>query len=109
MTASEPAGGEPQDDVLELTEVLVPGLTYTAGTELDVRLRVAGTGTTELAATVCGSGRTAATVLAARLAKPAVSAPSAAAVSGVAAKTTGVLATSSPTTSSDAVAPERSA
>jgi hypothetical protein len=44
------------DDVLIGAEVLVPGLTYTAGTELDVRVRVAGTGTTELAATVWKAG-----------------------------------------------------
>lgn len=43
-------------DVLIGAEVLVPGLTYTAGTELDVRVRVAGTGTTELAATVWAAG-----------------------------------------------------
>jgi PKD repeat protein len=46
------------DDVLIGAEVLVPGLTYTAGTELEVRVRVAGTGTTELAATVWPAGTT---------------------------------------------------
>jgi PKD repeat protein len=44
------------DDVLIGAEVLVNGLTYTAGTGLAVRVRVAGTGTTELAATVWKAG-----------------------------------------------------
>jgi hypothetical protein len=43
-------------DVLVGSEVLVPGLTYTPGMELNVRVQVAGTGTTQLAATVWAVG-----------------------------------------------------
>ena len=39
-------------------EVAVPGLVYTAGTELDVRVQVSGTGTTALTATVWKAGTT---------------------------------------------------
>jgi PKD repeat protein len=39
-------------------EVLVPGLTYTSGTTLRVRLQVSGTGPTQLAATVWPEGST---------------------------------------------------
>ena len=38
------------------TEVIVPGLTYTPGTELQARVRVWGTGTTQLSATVWAAG-----------------------------------------------------
>ena len=38
------------------SEVVVPGLTYTAGSSLGVRVQVAGTGTTQLAATVWPAG-----------------------------------------------------
>jgi PKD repeat protein len=44
------------NDVLVGAEVLVPGLTYTPGKELIVRVQVSGTGTTQLAATVWAVG-----------------------------------------------------
>jgi hypothetical protein len=37
-------------------EVVVPGLTYRAGTTLHVRVRVSGTGTTDVAASVWADG-----------------------------------------------------
>ena len=40
------------------SEVVVPGLTYTPGTPLDVRVRVTGTGTTQLSASVWVDGTT---------------------------------------------------
>jgi PKD repeat protein len=43
-------------DVLVGSEVLVAGLTYKPGMELNVRVRVSGTGTTQLAATVWAVG-----------------------------------------------------
>jgi PKD repeat protein len=39
-------------------EVVVPGLTYVPGTALQVRVKVAGTGTTQLSATVWAAGTT---------------------------------------------------
>jgi hypothetical protein len=38
------------------SEVVLGGLTYTAGTELNVRVQVSGTGTTELSVTVWAAG-----------------------------------------------------
>jgi PKD repeat protein len=43
-------------DVPVGTEVLVPGLTYAPGMQLNVRVQVSGTGTTQLAATVWAAG-----------------------------------------------------
>jgi PKD repeat protein len=45
------------DEALVGTEVLLPGLTYTAGTELNVRVQASGTGTTDLALSVWATGR----------------------------------------------------
>jgi PKD repeat protein len=44
------------DEVLIGSEVLLPGLTYTAGTELNVRVQASGTGTTNLALSVWATG-----------------------------------------------------
>jgi hypothetical protein len=43
-------------EVLIGSEVIVPGLTYTPGTPISVRVQVSGTGTTQLAATVWPAG-----------------------------------------------------
>lgn len=43
-------------EVLIGSEVAVPGLTYTPGTELEVRVRAVGTGTTQLTVTVWAAG-----------------------------------------------------
>jgi hypothetical protein len=43
-------------EVLVGSEVIVPGLTYTPGTALSVRVQISGTGTTQLAATVWAAG-----------------------------------------------------
>ncbi len=45
------------DEALVGTEVLLPGLTYTAGTELNVRVQASGTGTTDLTLSVWATGR----------------------------------------------------
>ncbi|WP_324276046.1 hypothetical protein [Blastococcus brunescens] len=48
--------GGSTNDVLIGGEVVVPGVSSTAGTPLNVRLQISGTGTTELAATVWAAG-----------------------------------------------------
>ena len=45
------------DEALVGSEVLLPGLTYTAGTELNVRVQASGTGTTDLALSVWATGK----------------------------------------------------
>ena len=54
VSVSKLAGSS--DETLIGGEVLVKGLTYTAGTDLNVRVRAAGTGTTELSVTVWAAG-----------------------------------------------------
>ena len=44
------------DEVLIGSEVLLPGLTYTPGTELNVRVQASGTGTTNLSLSVWATG-----------------------------------------------------
>jgi hypothetical protein len=44
------------EEALIGSEVLIPGLTYTAGTELNVRVQSSGTGTTNLSLSVWATG-----------------------------------------------------
>jgi hypothetical protein len=44
------------DEILIGSEVLLPGLTYTPGTELNVRVKASGTGTTNLSLSVWAAG-----------------------------------------------------